>query len=432
MILGRANHYLARKAQRDRYRKGWLSSAIEPFVDVLRATTVEGKGAIVLALVAGGLGLEVGSTQVYLVWAALVAVLVAAFVVRRPFHLLGTRLSVSAPRRVTVGEESSFTILLHNDSARAHHSVRLAAPYLSWDGRWTTEMPAIGTIGAGESVRVECRARFTQRGQHQLEPFRAGAVVPLGLTLGRLVQSPPCRFMVVPKLARVERLTVPSSRRYQPGGIALASKTGESLDLLGVRPYRPGDPVRDLHARTWARVGTPVVREYQQQYYSRLAVVVDTDLGTASRRQFEAALSLAAGVVAHLGRGESLIDLLVVGAHAHELTLGRSLGQLEQALDLLACVRPGPAFDPARLAERITPHLPRLSCVIFVALRDDKPRAQLAQHIESRGVSCRVLLVEPPAARGHRPAQGAPVAMQFRNAVRVGTGAVEGGEALWL
>ena len=92
--------------------------------------------------------------------------------------------------------------------------------------------------------------------------------------------------------------------------------------------------MRDLHARSWARTGIPVVREYQEEYFSRIGVIVDTDEDAADPRTFEAALSLAAGVVAHLSRGEALIDLLVVGDHVHSLTLGRSLGFLEQALDL--------------------------------------------------------------------------------------------------
>ena len=111
--------------------------------------------------------------------------------------------------------------------------------------------------------------------------------------------------------------------------MALASKTGESMDLLGVRPYRPGDPARDLHARSWARTGQPVVREFQEEYFSRVGVVVDIDGSLEDPPRFEASLSLAAGVIARLSRGEALIDLLVVGEEVHSLTIGRSLGFLD-------------------------------------------------------------------------------------------------------
>src|SRR6185369_4338423 len=108
------------------------------------------------------------------------------------------------------------------------------------------------------------------------------------------------------------------------------SRTGDATDLLGVRPYRPGDPVRDLHARSWARHGSPMVREYQEEYFTRIGVVVDADASAASPAHVEAALSLAAGVIACLCRGEALVDVLVTGEHLEQFSLGRSLGSLDQ------------------------------------------------------------------------------------------------------
>jgi uncharacterized protein (DUF58 family) len=191
----------------------------------------------------------------------------------------------------------------------------------------------------------------------------------------------------------VARLRTPQILRYQPGGVALASQTGESMELKGLRPYRPGDPVRDLHARRWARLGEPVVREYQQEYFTRIGVVVDTDVSVADEARLEAGLSLGAGVVAHLSRGESLIDLLVVGQELRQLTLGRNLGFVDQALELLAVVEPGPRFDGDLLSRRLSPHLARLSCVVFVALAWDEPRTRFVGEVRRGGVRCRVLAV---------------------------------------
>jgi uncharacterized protein (DUF58 family) len=212
------------------------------------------------------------------------------------------------------------------------------------------------------------------------------------------------------------RLSTPPGSRYQPGGVALASKTGESMDLLGVRPYRAGDPVRLLHARSWARTGTPVVREYQEEYFSRIGVVVDAAAPDA--RRLEAILSLAAGVVAFLSRGEALIDLLVVGDRVHDLTIGRHLGFLEQALDLLACVEVDKKrIEPDRLLRQLAPHLGRLSCVVVVAPSWDE--GALAERIRGAGVACTTLV----GGTGGGRAPGV---------VRVPVEGIEQGEALAL
>jgi uncharacterized protein (DUF58 family) len=214
------------------------------------------------------------------------------------------------------------------------------------------------------------------------------------------------------------------TRKHHPGGVALASKTGESMDLLGVRPYRPGDSIRDLHARSWAKRGAPVVREYQEEYFTRLGVIVDCDATISKASQLEAALSLAAGVMAHLSRGEALIDLLVVGDTVHPLTIGRSLGHLDQALDRLACVTAGPALDADRLLSRLAPHLSKLSAVLFVALAWDDTRRSIVARIRQQNVGCQTFVVTRRGATS-RPKSDAGV-------TEVTEAAIGGSEALIL
>jgi uncharacterized protein (DUF58 family) len=223
---------------------------------------------------------------------------------------------------------------------------------------------------------------------------------------------------------------LPQGQRYQPGGMAQASRTGEALELVGVRPYRRGDPVRDLHALTWARTGVPHVREYHQEYFSRIGVIVDNDRSVTSEDGLEAALSLAAGVVACLGRGEALIDLLAVDGQVHPLTLGRSLGTLEQALDLLACVRRGRPLEPDDLLSRLEPFMARLSCLVLVTEADlggsrpaDRVRTELVAAIRARGLCCRVLRV------ARRPPPGGAALDHERV---LGFDAIRGEAALWL
>jgi uncharacterized protein (DUF58 family) len=241
------------------------------------------------------------------------------------------------------------------------------------------------------------RARFVARGVHHLDPFSAAAVAPAGFACGPRRSSESVKLHVVPRIANVQKLPHVIAMRHQPGGVALASKSGEAMDLLGVRPYRPGDPVRDLHARSWARTGVPVVREYQQEYFTRVGVVLDSDVADPER--LEAAVELAAGVIAHLSRGEALVDVLVVGDKVHELTVGRSLGYLDQALDMLATVERGPKLRAAELMRRLEPHLDRLSSVVVIALAEGEERKAVQHGIEGRGIVCSTIVVNDALVR---------------------------------
>lgn len=400
--FARLNHVFipATKEGRDRLRRGRLGRVLAPFFYLYESLSPEGGAFFVAALLCGVLGLEVSANEVHAVWGCLTALLLVSLLCARRYRLRGVGLRVLVPRRVSVGDPLTFTLVARNDGAVEHQALQFLGPFLPWDGHWDGDAAPLPVLPPGAEGRVEAHARFVARGEHHLDPFRVAALAPLGLALGPSVYSDGCRFLVVPRIANVRQVTTPLGTRHQPGGVALASRTGESMELLGVRPYRAGDPVRDLHARSWARVGAPVVREYRQEYFSRIGIVLDTDVAAAPEQDeevLEGAISLAAGIIGKLTQGEALIDLLVVGRTVHSLTLGRSLGTFEQALDLLACVQPGPAFSADLLLQQLQPHIGRLSCVLFIALSWDPARARLAGRIRSGGTGCAAVVVTPEA-----------------------------------
>ncbi len=398
--LARLNHVLipTTKLGRDRLRERWASKLfVTPLAKTYFALSEEGRVLLACAALAGFAGMDVERGQSHVLWALLLSLILASLAVRRFFPLSGVRIRAEGPDRVTLGRAARFQLTLENRGRRDQHGVRIRGPFLPWDGKWNGPAPSIATLPAGQRRTLAVTARFAARGPHHLDPFAAAALLPLGLAVGPHINTTGIRFTVVPQLARVRHIALPSSPRYQPGGVALASLTGESMELMGVRPYRQGDRIRDLHVRTWARTGEPAVREYQQEYFSRVGVVLDTDLGSADEERLETAISLVAGIIARLSRGEALIDLLVTGDQLHPLTLGRSLGHLDQALDHLACVAAGPRFDTGVTMSLLRPHLPRLSSLVFVAIDWNESRRALVRGILEGGVGCRSLVISDDA-----------------------------------
>jgi len=404
--FARLNHILIPKGKegRDRFRASRFGRVIIPVVGFFWGSlTDEGRILVLVTLLVGAFGIDVQKSTAYILFSVLAGLLAASLVASRRLRLDDIAVSVEAPRRVTVGEPVTFTIACtrgakHRAPARAvRHPIRVRGPFLPWDGAWLDEAPdeiVVPDTGRAES---KMRARFVQRGLHHLDPFTAAAVAPAGLACGPRITSEAVKLHVVPRIANVVKLPKVVAMRHQPGGVALASKSGEAMDLLGIRPYRPGDPVRDLHARSWARTGVPVVREYQQEYFTRVGVVLDSDVGDPER--LEAAVELAAGVIAHLSRGEALVDVIVVGDHVHELTVGRSLGYLDQALDMLSTVERGPVLKAASLMRRLEPYLDRLSSVVIIAHAEGDERLAVRHGIEAKGIACSTIVVDDALVR---------------------------------
>ncbi|MEM1007380.1 MAG: DUF58 domain-containing protein [Myxococcota bacterium] len=392
MNFNKLNHILIPKHTRDwenleRTRMGQFFRLLE---GVFRLFSREGLLFLLCWIFLSVVSMDVGTSQYYVVWSILTGLFVGSLLCRRFLSLEGIQATFHGPPRVTVGEDISFTVEFYNHGAQTHQAIRVERPFLSWDGCYLSPMLSIDQLRPGERRRCEIVARFVARGEHHMRPVVAQALAPLGLTLGPVLTTVnSLHFLVIPKIAKIAHMEIETTQRYQPGGVALASTTGEARELVGVRPYRPGDPIRDLHARTWARIGEPAVREYQQEYFTRFGVMIDTDQGRADELPFESMLSLTAGIVAYLSRGEALLDLLVIGQDLHELTLGRSLGFLEQALDLLACVEPKDGFQLLELQSQLRGHLSRLSCVVVLSLCWDEQRQAFADWVEQQGVRCR-------------------------------------------
>ena len=429
MNFARINHLLIPQTaeERDRYRHSKAGTILRPITWLIESATPQGRMMLLLWMLSGALGLDVLHSSTWMLWCGITGLMLGSLAVSRGFRVDRVRIELSPPVRVTIGEQARFALTLRNEDKRPAGPLRIEGPFLTWDGRWEDDPPAIGVIEPGASLTVEARARFVARGSHHIDSFLIAAGAPFGLFHGPIRTTGSSRFLVVPRVANVASVKTPGARRHQPTGVAVASRTGESPELLGVRPYRRGDAVRDLHARTSARVGMPMVREYQEQHSTRIGVVVDT-ARDASERQFEAALSVAAGAMAWLIRGDRLVDLFIAGATVRSITLGRGYGQIDQALDLLAVVTPGAPFESLELGRKLQPHLSRLSCLVFVALGSDPARTAFADQVRSAGVGCQTIVVRPAKTRA--AARGR--ALGGSDLVQLSVEEIERGAPLWL
>lgn len=229
----RLNHILLPegKERRDYVRRSRVGRMLSPVIGIYGALTQEGRFLFVLTLLVGVASLDVRRSDAHALFCVLGGWVYASLAMSRAFKLDGVDLAVSAPRRVTVREPITFSLVCSSRRPDGHSGIRVRGPFLPWDGRWVSSPPSVRALSPLGTARVEMQARFTQRGEHHLDPFEIAAAVPLGLTLGPRVFSAGTSFLVVPKIANVTRVTTPRGRRHQPGGIALASKTGESMDF---------------------------------------------------------------------------------------------------------------------------------------------------------------------------------------------------------
>jgi hypothetical protein len=173
--------------------------------------------------------------------------------------------------------------------------------------------------------------------------------------------------------------------------VAFAGHIGDAEEFVSLRDYRSGDTPRRIHWKAWARTGKPVVKEYQDEFFVRHALLLDT-FPEGDTAAFEAAVSLAASLVMAPRSNESLLDLMFVEGRAYTVTQGRGLGAPTDLLRVLATVTPSRGSF-ATLAEAALLNAARISGGICVLLDWDEPRRKLVAGLRARGIPLRVWIV---------------------------------------
>jgi len=141
------------------------------------------------------------------------------------------------------------------------------------------------------------------------------------------------------------------------------------------------------------------VREFKEEYYCRVALVLDTFTGKAHPPSpdgfpdFEAAVSMTAAIADALSRTDYLIDLFAAGPELHVFRAGRHTAHFENILEILAGV--GHTVDNPfeRLAPALLEELRNISSVICVFLDWDESREHLVRAAAEAGSSTKVIIV---------------------------------------
>ncbi len=364
----------------------------------LERLTPMGRRVLVTLSVLVALSLDTRRNQNFLLLSVAFGMLVAAFVLI-PRRRSRAELSVVLPTRATAGEPLVVRgrVRVVEPCAgllRVALGQRLDARRLDVEPREVS----VALDGEGREVAIQLLVRPLRRGRHPLGPLTVRELDPLGLLAGRaLAEVPRTTLLVGPPVFEWALREGTSGRRLSPGGIPFATHTSDAMELVGTREWRAGDRLRNVHYRSFARRGVPVVKEFQEEYFPRIAIVVDTSLpapaGPVEREAFEAALSVGASVVAALARADHVVELLAAGPELYRVAAGRGLGQLDDVLDVLACVEPSDAPALTGVVPTVEAEIAQVGTVVVVLLDLDDDRLACLDRLRALGTEVHAVVV---------------------------------------
>lgn len=373
-------------------------------------------------IVSAALGIDTTQTTAYQIFTLLTALALVALA-SLPFIRVPVTAQRLLPRAVTAGESFSYLVKLRNGARSPVGDIvlleNLADPrpplevfrslrFPTYRGFWRlTRARQVGDIpettvpgiAAGGESGTRMEAHALKRGVLHFEGITIGRADPFGLFRSFSNVAARENLLVLPRRYALPPLALPGSRKYQVGGVSLASSLGDSEEFIGLRDYRPGDPLQRVHWKSYARVGRPVVREYQDEFFERHALVLDTFGDERASATFEEAVSVAASFAYTIDTQECLLDLLFVGDAPCTYTAGRGQLQPSALLEALAGaqLRSNGGFESLRealMARRAT-----LTSSILVLIGWDEQRRRLVKELRVLDLPLLVMAVlnERPA-----------------------------------
>lgn len=302
------------------------------------------------------------------------------------------------------------------------------------DRRWTAALalfledelaPADRTVSGASGVsprvffervpgRDRARVRWTgvvpKRGRYRCRTMEVVTRSPFGLLERRVTITEPAELVVYPTVGQLTRrwhLVQRQAAETRRG--RRHDRTSNQQEYHGLRDYRPGDSPRWIHWRTSARLGQPMVKEFEQQNEQDLAVLIDpwlprTKVAADQREALEQVVQFAATLCLETCRNPGRRLLLGwTGATPGVRQGPASVKLLHELLEQLAVLRASTEGGLAALFDALPPATLREAILVVVSTRplnliEEAERSARLSGASSRGLLGRVLLLD--ASRG--------------------------------
>ena len=352
-------------------------------VTKLTGLTFSGQIMVVVVVVAWVVAYIAGGVPLYLIAYGGFGVLVGCWLYgRRPLPLEARR---SDPRpRVAEGERLAMQIAL---TAKRRLSTFIleeqVPPMLGQHAR-----APIASAEAGDTVSNGYTLVCWRRGAYTVGPLVARWSDPFGLTQREMVLQEPFELLVHPSVEPVSDRPLTRLWEDPPIRPPVSKPWPFGMEFYGMREYAPGDDIRRIVWRAFARTGRLLVRESEQGITDKITIVLDCDRTYHSKgivsESFEQAVKAAASLgIRHLREGYAVTVEGNATRIAGPLRGGQSQMQLLDALARVDVQRASVTEAIMRLVSDAS----RDSHIVFITPKLDTEAASRLRLLLDRGVS---------------------------------------------
>lgn len=320
--------------------------------------------------------------------------LMALILLNVPYAMLAVRgvtVQREHPSHVREGADLNVVLRVTNTTGSARILLCLSDRGPEKNNDESLQIPLLSG-GKTETVAYACKAG--RRGVYTFEECFIESSSPFGLVNARRKADAKSELVVYPLYYELQGAVFPFRKSSSGMTSAPGARAGEGASFFGLRDYRPGDPIRKIHWASSMRAGNILVKEFEEDMHSSVAIVLDTFKSSVVTRGQDSNLEVAIRVAASLAN-HTLVNghptaLAYFDESSKSLRVDKTLGDFTPVLDGLARLKPS-SMKPADLIWSAGSSLPRHSNLVVVLLSPD--REAMEQILRRRAQGIEVMLV---------------------------------------
>ncbi|MBU1049806.1 DUF58 domain-containing protein [Candidatus Bipolaricaulota bacterium] len=347
--------------------------------------------AFILALIVAILGLTVRNPQLallsvpplfYCVTLLISATLLSTPQIRAQRRVDRTRIPEEETIDVSVAMSSEgkpYPIILAHDLAPTGTTSISGDTY--YQGRLQSGPP---------QVRIHYTLKGI-RGVYHFSPIQALLCSSFGLAVLETTIDAPIELRFLPSREKLDPIQIRPRRTRAFAGPVRSNLPGAGVDFYGCRTYNPGDDIRRINWRAYARTNELIICDFEQERITDVNLILDARVRAhafvGSKHTFEFATQATASLAESFCNQGNAVGLLVYGDVLNWVFPGVGRSQTDRILDELSRAQLANkiAFEelrqiPARL-------FPPYSQLVLVSCHLDEADIETLALLKSKGYS---------------------------------------------
>lgn len=293
--------------------------------------TREGKYLVALVLGVGFAAVNTGNNLLYLVLALMLSLIITSGVLSE-LTLRKVTAELRIPPHAHARRPHLVRVAVQN-AKRVLSSFSVRVELVCDDARVTQRAAYLIHLQRKEARTAHLKVTFAERGRYTFAGVRVATRYPFGFFLKSRFFPQHAEVVVYPAMVDV---VPPALSGLRELGATLRPMAGRGDEYYALRELRSGDDARDIYWKATAKLGEPVVRDFEEPVRRRVTLCfanVSPDEERATLEGLERAIEVTASLAAGFVETGSNVGLATVG---HSLAPDIGLRHLHALLRHLA------------------------------------------------------------------------------------------------